>query len=222
MKSEVRDREPGSGHCRARARARARVFPSLVLSLVLFTGACGKEEPPPSPDRPQPAVPNLAGLDVMVLPAQPAPGGVPAGFDEALAAVLETEYPSVDWVLPPAIDRVVQRTPSLDIHPHALPVSILRSPDAERIGDPLYGDLRRLGAIVDARYAVVVYQAGYVTPPDSIGGHGRIEAAVGIIDTIGGRILWRGLVAGERGPAGDEVVLGTAVQRLARLIGPAQ
>ena len=192
------------------------------MAFALILAACGKEEPPPSPDRPQPAVPNLAGLDVMVLPAQPAARGVPVGFDDALAAVLESEYASVDWVLPAAIERVVERTPSLDIHPNALPVSILRSDEAERIGDPLYGDLRRLGAIVDARYAVVVHQAAYVTPPDSIGGHGRIEAAVAIIDTIGGRILWRGLIAGERGPAGDEVVLGTAVQRLASLIGPAQ
>jgi hypothetical protein len=183
--------------------------------------ACASE-PPPSPDRPQPAVPNLAGLDVMVLPAQPAPGGVPAGFDEALAALLESEYPSVRWILPPEIDRAVARNPTLGVRPHALSVSILRSEEAERIGDPLYGDLRRLGGLVDARYAVVVYQAGYALPPDSIGGHGRIEVAASIIDTVGGRILWRGLVAGERGPAGDEVALATAVERLARMIAPAQ
>ena len=187
----------------------------------MFLAACGKEAPPPTPDNPQPAVPNLAGLDVMVLPAQPAPGGVPEGFDAALSAVLTSEYPSVTWILPAAIDRVVQRTPTLGIRPHALSVSILRSPETERIGDPLYGDLRRLGAIVDARYAVVVYQVGYVAP-DSTETHGRIEGAVAIIDTIGGRILWRGLIAGERGPDGDEVVLATAVQRLASLIGPAQ
>lgn len=193
-----------------------------ALAFAVLLAACGKEEPPPSPDTAQPAVPNLAGLDVMVLPAQPAPGGVPAGFDAALSAVLESEYPSVSWVLPAAIDRVIERTPTLGIRPHALSVSILRSPETERIGDPLYGDLRRLGAIVNARYAVVVYQAGYVAAPDSVGGHGRIEAAAAIIDTIGGRILWRGLIAGERGPAGDEVALATAVQRLASLIGPAQ
>ena len=208
-------------NARLRQVPSASAFASALAFAVLLT-ACGKEEPPPSPDRPQPAVPNLAGLDVMVLPAQPAPGGVPAGFDAALSALLESEYSTVEWVMPAALERVVQRTPSLDINPSALPVSILRSPEAERVGDPLYGDLRRLGAIVDARYAVVVYQAGYVAAPDSVGGQGRIEGAVAIIDTIGGRILWRGLFAGERGPAGDEVVLATAVQRLGTLIGPAQ
>jgi len=195
---------------------------SASAFVLVLAAACGSNEPPPSPDQPQPAVPNLAGQDVMVLPAQPSPGGIPAGFDAALSAVLETEYPSVRWVLPVEIDRAVARSPTLGIRPHALPVSVLRSEEADRIGDPLYGDLRRLGAIVDARYAVIVHRVGYVAPADSVGASGRIEAAVAIIDTIGGRILWRGLVAGERGGADDEVVLATAVRAIARMIAPAQ
>lgn len=186
----------------------------------MLTACAG--DPPPSPDLPQPAVPNLAGLDVMVLPAQPAPGGVPAGFDEALSALLETEYDNVEWRLPAELVRAAARSPILDVDPRALSVSILRNPEETHIRDPLLGDLRRLGALVDARYAVVVYRAGYVVPADSAAGHGRVEAAAAIIDTVGGRILWRGLVAGERGPAGDEVVLATAVQEVARLIGPPQ
>ena len=158
----------------------------------------------------------------MVLPSQPAPGGVPAGFDEALSAVLESEYPSVEWILPAELTRAAERSPILDVDPSRLSVSQLRSPEETHIRDPLLGDLRRLGGFVDARYAVVVYQVGYAAASDSAGGNGRIELAAAIIDTVGGRILWRGLVAGERGPAGDEVVLATAVQRLARLIGPAQ
>lgn len=189
--------------------------------LLAMAGAGCAADPPPSPDLPQPAVPNLAGVDVMVLPAQPGPGGVPAGFDEALSAVLASEYPSVNWVLPAEIERVAARNRTLGIRPHALSVSILRSPEADRIGDPLYGDLRRLGALVDARYAVVVHRVGYYVAADNLDVPGRIETAVAIIDTVGGRILWRGLVAGERGRAGDEVVLATAVQALARMIAPA-
>lgn len=191
----------------------------LVVGALLLLAGCAKE-PPPSPDRPQPAVPNLAGLDVMVLPAQPGPGGVPAGFDAAFGAVLEADAPGVDWILPPQLDRAVGRAPWLNIDPRSLSVSILRAPEAERIGEPLYGDLRRLGSIVNARYTVIPYLVRYAPPPDSIGGHGRIEIAAAIVDTIGGRILWRGLVAGERGPVGDEVVLGTAVQALARMVAP--
>ncbi|HEX6589686.1 MAG TPA: hypothetical protein VF039_11720 [Longimicrobiales bacterium] len=193
---------------------------TLCIALAL-TAACAGD-PPPSPDLPQPAVPNLAGLDVMVLPAQPAPGGVPAGFDEALSALLETEYDNVDWRLPGELVRAAARSPILDVDPRALSVSILRNPEETHIRDPLLGDLRRLGGLVDARYAVVVYRVGYVVPAHSTIGQGRIEAAVAILDTVGGRILWRGLAAGERGPVGDEVALATAVQNVARLIGPAQ
>ena len=193
----------------------------LLLLLSLAAAGCAKE-PPPSPDRAQPAVPNLAGLDVMVVPAQPGAGGVPAGFDEALSAMLETHSTTVSWILPDELERSIARAPWLNIRPRALSVSILRSEEAERIGDPLYGDLRRLGALVNARYVVVPYQVGYAPAPDSIGGHGRVEVAGAIIDTVGGRILWRGLVAGERGAAGDEVVLATAVQAFARMISPVQ
>lgn len=197
--------------------ARSLAFAAALLA----TTACAGD-PPPSPDLPQPAVPNLAGLDVMVLPAQPAPGGVPAGFDEALSALLESEYDNVEWRLPAELVRAAARSPILDVDPRALSVSILRNPEETHIRDPLLGDLRRLGALVDARYAVVVHRVGYVVPADSTAGQGRVEAAAAIIDTVGGRILWRGLVAGERGPAGDEVVLATAVQEVARLIGPPQ
>ena len=193
---------------------------TLVLALAVAVTACGKPEPPPSPDLPQPAVPNLAGLDVMVLPAQPGPGGVPTGFDEALGEALLAGAPTVAWILPPELDRALSRAPWLNIRPRALSVSILRNPETERIGDPLYGDLRRLGSVVDARYAVVIYQAAHVAPADSVGGYGRIEVAASIIDTVGGRILWRGLLAGERGPRNDEVVLATVVQEIVRMIGP--
>lgn len=195
---------------------------ALAFAVVFMAAACAREAPPPSPDTPQPAVPNLAGVEVMVLPAHPAPGGVPAGFDEALSAVLSTEFDNVEWVLPAELIRAAERNPILDVDPTSLSVSILRSDDATHIRDPLFGDLRKLGGLVGARYAVVVYRTGYVVPADSVGGHGRIEAAIAIVDTVGGRILWRGLAAGERGPAGDEVVLATAVQRIATLIGPAQ
>ena len=197
-----------------------RHVPAFAFAVLLQ--ACGAGSPPPSPDTAQPAVPNLAGVEVMVLPAQPAPGGVPVGFDDALSALLAAEYPSVDWVLPAQLIRAAERSPILDVDPSVLSVTALRNPEETHIRDPLLGDLRRLGALVDARYAVVVYRTGYFTPADSTAGPGRIEAAIAIIDTVGGRILWRGLAAGERGPAGDEVVLATAVQRIGRLIGPVQ
>lgn len=193
---------------------------ALVLGFAALA-ACGKE-PPPSPDRPQPAVPNLAGMDVMVVPAHPGPGGVPAGFDEAFAEFLTTESTTVDWILPPELERAAARVPWMELRPRSLAVGLLRAPEEDRMRDPLWGDLRRLGGLVDGRLAVIPYRTAYVAAPDSVGGHGRIEVAAAIVDSVSGRILWRGLVAGERGPAGDEVVLATAVQALVRMVAPVE
>lgn len=191
---------------------------ALVLALLLPLAACGKKQLPTA-DEPQRAVPNLAGLNVMVLPAQPGPRGVPAGLDEAIAGNLSELSPSVHWVFPPALQRAVQRAPWLEIRPDALPVSTFRKPDLEFVPDPLYGQLRRLGAVVDARYAVLPVAASYIEA-DEPGQQGRIEVAAAIVDTVGGRVLWYGVVAGERGPDGDEVVLGTAANAVARMVAP--
>mgnify|MGYP000262405677 CR=1 FL=1 len=191
----------------------------LGVGLGLLVAACGPKELPTA-DEPQRAVPNLAGLSVMVLPAQPGPGGVPVGLDEALAANLADRSPGVNWVFPAQLERALTRAPWMQIRPRSLSVAQLRQPDVERIYDPLYGDLRRMGALVDARYAVLPYAAGYVqsTVP---GEQGRVEVAAVIIDTVGGRVLWHGIVAGERGAAGDEVVIGTAAQAVAAMVAPA-
>lgn len=154
----------------------------------------------------------------MVLPAQPGPGGVPEGLDEAIAANLEASAPTVDWVLPDELGRALARAPLLEVRPHALPVAQLRRPDLRHVVEPLYGDLRRMGALVDARYAVLPFAAGYIE--GAAGEPGRIEIAAAILDTVGGRVLWRGIVAGERGAVDDEVVIGTAAQAMVAMIAP--
>src|SRR5690606_41240524 len=84
------------------------------------------------------------------------------------------------------------------------------------IGDPLFGDLRRLGALVDARYALLPVSAEFVPGPD---GTGRVELAAAIIDTLGGRVLWYGVVAGAPGSRSEPAVLASAARRLASAVG---
>lgn len=193
----------------------------LCLCLGVAAAGCGtpRRAAPPA-DEPQAAVPNLAGLRVMVLPSQPARGGVPEGLDAAIGANLEDRAPAVDWVMPAELERALARAPMFEIRLNALPVSILRKPELVHVSEPLYGQLRRLGALVDARYAVLPFAAGYLA--GTAEEPGRIEVAAVIVDTVGGRLLWRGIVAGERGPAGDEVVLATAAQAVAEMIAPSE
>lgn len=160
----------------------------------------------------------------MVLPAQAAPGSntlpdaepVP-GLDREIGFWLAESAPRVEWVFPPALERALERSPSLGIRLNSLAVSSFHRAEVEIIGDPLFGDLRALGALVDARYALLPVAAEFVMPADS-GGLGRVELRVALIDTRGGRVLWYGALAGETGPADSPAVVATAAQALARTV----
>jgi hypothetical protein len=159
---------------------------------------------------------------VLVLPAQAAPGGreggepVP-GLDGEIAYWLGEVAPRVTWVLPPDIERALTRSPSLQIQLHALAVSSFHRAQVEIIGDPLFGDLRSLNALMNARFALVPVAAAYVT---RAAGAGRVEIEVALIDTLGGRVLWYAAVAGDPGDPDSPSVVATAARALARAIAP--
>jgi len=161
----------------------------------------------------------------MVLPAQPARGQVPEaavpegpleavlGLDTALAAGLQRTAPEVDWVHAPQVERAAARNPALQIRPRQLAVGSFHGARVQNIGDPLFGDLRTLAAILDARWALVPVAAGYV---EDGAGSGRVEVAVALIDTTGGAVVWYGVVAGEPGARGPDTGA-SAAAALARL-----
>ena len=156
----------------------------------------------------------------MLLPAQPAAGaavvGEPVpGLDREIAFWLGESAPRVNWVPPPEIRQALARSPSLEIDIDALAVSSFHRAQVERIGDPLFGDLRALNALVNARYALVPVAAGYVSD-DS--GSGRVEIHAALIDTVGGRVLWFGAVAGEPAAPGAAEGIASAARALARRI----
>jgi hypothetical protein len=83
------------------------------------------------------------------------------------------------------------------------------------IGDPLYGELRRVAALMDARVALLPIGALWV---EEQAGTGRVHLAAALIDTFGGDVVWYGVVAGHPGARGDPAVLASAAQALAVLI----
>lgn len=194
----------------------------IAAAAALLVAACGgRRAEPPSPERPQAPPPDLTGSRVMVLPAQPAagaatPGEPVPGLDREIAFWLGESAPRIDWVFPPGIRQALARSPSLEIDIDALAVSSFHRARVERIGDPLFGDLRALNALVNARYALVPVAAGYVS--DATGG-GRVEIHAALIDTIGGRVLWFGAVAGDPAPAGAATGVASAARALAATIG---
>jgi hypothetical protein len=189
------------------------MLPALMATML---AGCAAQKPP-SPDRPARPAPALHGLTVMVLPVQAGRAPVAPGLNAELEFWLADHGTGVKWVFPPALERSLARSSALEVPIHALAVSSFHYAQVERIGDPLYGDLRRAGAVTGARYALLPVAGSYVRSGEEAG---RVEVAAALIDTMGGGVLWYGVVAGERGEPDDPAVTASAARALAITLFP--
>lgn len=210
-------------HLRAARSARtlgpaARLAALVGLLAALACGGRGSEEQA----APGTAV-DLRSAEVMVLPVQRVDG---VGAPERLARRLDAEIefwtgeraPGLRWTFPGELARVVLRTPQLDMRLEALPVAALLG-DEDHIPDPLLGQLRGLGAVVSRRLALVPYQVELPAPAPGTEER-RLRIRVALIDTHGGRVLWRGTVNGEPAPPGDAGAAASVARALAERLIP--
>jgi hypothetical protein len=210
------------------ARSTRRSISIVALACATILAACAHKAPAlPGPDTPGTPPPDLSSLTVMILPAQAPPRGSTAraglaepvpGLDSEINFFLTQQAPRVRWVSTEAVKKAAASTRAIGVHPEALSVSQFSSARITRIGDPLWGDLRLLGTLMDARYALLPFAAGFA--PDSTGTTGRVEIGVAIIDTGNGNVLWTGYVAGERGAQDAPAVVASAARALAKKISP--
>jgi hypothetical protein len=203
----------------------------LLVALLLC--ACSSRTPPAA-DTQQRAFPDMGGRRVMLLPVQnviplvtapatvdttrePAslPGDTRTTLEAELGFWLPSNSPRVEWVLPDAVERAVQRSPAIDVRVRDLAVRDFLRARLTSVGDPLYGELRRVAALLDARYALLPIGAVWI--PEQ-GGGGRIHVALALIDTMGGNVLWSGVAAGTTGTIDDPAVAASAAEAVARLI----
>lgn len=204
------------------------------LAFVFVLAACARTAAPPAADVAQRPFPDIGGAAVMLLPVQRVAPSIspPAasdttrralGLDATALATLESELsywlPShaqrARWVLPDTIVRAATSSAALRIDARDLPVQDFQRSRLERIGDPLYGELRRLAAVTDARLAYLPIGALWIP---ELGGSGRIHVAAALIDTVGGAVLWYGVAAGEPGAPDDPAAIASAAQALARMV----
>ena len=99
--------------------------------------------------------------------------------------------------------------------------------EVSRVGDPLFGYLRRMGALMSSDFALIPVLARY--RPESPGGAGvanapsrppAIEIAATLIAIRTGQVLWFGMVEGAPGAANDARTLATAADALSRRLLP--
>lgn len=187
------------------------------MAFLLLVAACGgSRAPAPEAGDSTGRVPNLQGRRVMVLPVQEV-RGLPAGADAEIAFALQDRAGDrVQWVLPREMREILRRSPGMPIRIEGLPVGVFLQAEVNRVGDPLFGYLRRLAAITDAELALIPVQVRH--RPGGEGTEPAVEIAAALIQARTGRVYWFGVLEGEPGGAGDPRALASAADALARAL----
>jgi hypothetical protein len=199
----------------------------VALGLTLAVTSCGGARPERAPPTPTTSpAPVMAGQTVMFFPVQY--GNVPVAqatlqhfpieqekLDAELAYWLPQQAGNVRWLLPAAIQRAISRSPTLGVDIKNLAVGSFQRAQVKRIGDPLYGDLRKLAAVLDARFAVIPVAAEKIGTTEA---DARVQVATAVIDALNGTVLWFGVIESD-GDARGEAGIASAAQAVARAFG---
>ena len=187
---------------------------AIGMAAPLWLAGCGAgTRPPPEAGFERGGVPGLVGMRVVVLPVQRRPPG-----HEALD--LEVEYalrgigPGVGWVFPDDLRAALERNPGVGVQLDGLPVQAFLAGEVEWVGDPLFGDLYRLGGLADAGYALIPVEARTRMGDAGV----SLELHVALLDLRNGYVIWFGVVEGGEGMEGDRYVLASSAEALARRV----
>jgi hypothetical protein len=151
---------------------------------------------------------------VLLLPVQENLA-VSGDADAELAYGLRERGSGISWISAADVEERLARSPAVQARTRGLPVGVFLQAEVNRIGDPLYGDLRRTAALVDAEAVLVPVQASLQAAP---GEDPRVRFVTALIDVRSGRVLWFGVLEGGPFPAGDPRGLASAVDEVARTL----
>ena len=186
-----------------------------LLALLGLAAACGsRSAEPPGPGTVRGFAPDLRGRRILVLPVQQNLG-VRGDVDAELAYGLQDRGDGVEWVLPAEVDEVLARSPAVQARTRGLPVGTFTVAEVQRIGDPLYGELRRMASLVSAEIILLPIQAAVDT---TAGGDPRVRFWTALIEIRTGNVMWFSVLEGESFPADDPRGLASAVDELARTL----
>jgi hypothetical protein len=196
---------------------RDRIVGALALGMALLVlAACGAS-PPPEPGLSRGVPPDLRGRRVILLPVQLVVG-VAGDPDAELAFTLTDVGNEVDWVREEEIQDAMRRSPTVQTRTRGLPVSPFLQAEVDRVGDPLYGFLRRMEALVDAD-AILLPVAATYEPNEAIPDSGpRVRITATLIEPRTGRVMWFGIEEGDEFDTTDPRALASAVENLSHTL----
>jgi hypothetical protein len=193
-----------------------RALPGLVLCL----SACSGSAEPPLSTLPSA---GMAGQRMAVVPVQ-RPGDYAAEAEDEMVYALEAREGSATWIFPDEVRSRMARAPGLDAPVDALPVDVFLRAEVERVGDPLYGMLRRIAAVTDADRILI--PVGVSFRPERETEEGEVEepavqVLAAVVDVLTGRVLWLGVAEGDADDPDDPGGLPRAMEALAATLLPA-
>ena len=185
-------------------------------TMLVLLAACGASAPP-QPGLSRGVPPDLRGRRVILLPVQLVVG-VAGDPDAELAFTLTDVGSEIDWVREAEIQDAMRRSPTVQTRTRGLPVSNFLQAEVDRVGDPLYGLLRRMEALVEADAILLPLLATY-EPDQSIPDSGpRVRFTAALIEPRTGRVMWFGIEEGEEFDNTDPRALASAVESLSRTL----
>jgi hypothetical protein len=181
----------------------------------MFAACGGTAAPQPGQMRGTP--PDLRGRRVIVLPVQIV-SGVAGDPDAELSFALNELGRDISWIEEDELADALARSPGVDTRVRGLPVSTFLQAEVRRIGDPLFGHLRRMAALVDADAVLLPVAATYEANEDVVGSAPRVRLTTALIAPRTGQVLWFGVEEGGEFPREDPRGLASAMDRVARTL----
>jgi len=134
---------------------------------------------------------------------------VPGDASSEIDFALRTRSSEVKWIFSDELESVLARAPGTDSSVTGLPVGFFPRASVRRIGDPLFGQLLRLGALTHSDIALipVTVRAG----AEGVGGTSVVEIVTTILNVRTGQVIWFGVVSGAPGSVADFGSVASAV-----------
>jgi len=144
--------------------------------------------------------------------------GVAGDPDAELAFTLRDRGREVDWILSGEVSRVLARSPAIQTQITGLPVGLFLQGEVQRIGDPLFGQIRRMAALVAADAVLLPVRASFERDSRDSGASPRVRFTAALVEARSGRVVWFGVEEGGDFPREDPRGLASAVECLARTL----
>jgi hypothetical protein len=189
-----------------------RLLASIAVLLTLI--GCSATARPPEPGQSYGTPPDLRGRRVVLLPVQQVIG-VAGDPDAELRFTLSDVGSEVEWVFEEEVEEVLARSPAIDARTRGLPVGVFLQAQVQRIGDPLYGELRRIAALVDGEAILLPVRVSFEENEAAEGSTPRVRFTTALIEPRSGRVTWFGIEEGGDYPQGDPRGLASAVESVA-------